>query len=88
MLENELSREMYECLFVMEKYKEYSNAQTNYQYISFRRATKTALKKWLNIESLVEVEISSEDVDYPIESALLPGNTSGWRALDSGKQSD
>ena len=43
-------------------------------------------QKWMNIESLVEVEISSEDADFPIESALLFGNDSGWRALEPGEQ--
>jgi hypothetical protein len=41
---------------------------------------------WLNIEELAEVEITSEDAAHPIESALLPGRTSGWRAAGPGKQ--
>jgi hypothetical protein len=41
---------------------------------------------WLNLERLVEVEISSEDSAHPIESALLPGVTSGWRAAEPGDQ--
>ena len=41
---------------------------------------------WLNVESIAEVEITSEDVAHPIESALLPGGTSGWRAAGPGKQ--
>ena len=41
---------------------------------------------WLNVEELAEVEITSEDAAYPIESALLPGGTSGWRAAEPGKQ--
>lgn len=44
------------------------------------------VQKWLNIEDLVEVEISSEDVNYPIEAALLSGSISGWRAVESGEQ--
>ncbi|MGD9949124.1 MAG: carbohydrate-binding protein [Desulfobulbus sp.] len=42
--------------------------------------------EWLNIEELAEVEISSEDTAHPIESALLPGQTSGWCAAGPGKQ--
>ena len=42
--------------------------------------------QWLNIERLVEVEITSEDAAHPIESALLPGGTSGWRAAEPGQQ--
>ena len=38
------------------------------------------------MEELAEVEITSEDAAHPIESALLPGGTSGWRAAGPGKQ--
>jgi len=41
---------------------------------------------WLNMASVAEVEISSEDAAHPIESALLPGGTSGWRASEPGDQ--
>ncbi len=41
---------------------------------------------WLNVEELAEVEITSEDAAHPIESALLPGLDSGWRAGKPGKQ--
>lgn len=41
---------------------------------------------WLNMEGLAEVEITSEDSGHPIESALLPGRASGWRAAGPGKQ--
>jgi hypothetical protein len=41
---------------------------------------------WLNVEKLAEVEITSEDAAYPIESALVPGGTAGWRAAGPGKQ--
>ena len=41
---------------------------------------------WLNIEALAELEITSEDAAYPIESALLPGSKSGWRAASPGAQ--
>jgi len=41
---------------------------------------------WLNVEELAEVEISSEDEAHPIESALLPSNSSGWRAAVPGEQ--
>lgn len=42
--------------------------------------------EWLNVEGLAEVEITSEDAAFPIESALLPGQVSGWRATEPGKQ--
>ena len=41
---------------------------------------------WLNVEALAEVEVTSEDPSHPIESALLPGRASGWRAAGPGKQ--
>ncbi len=41
---------------------------------------------WLNVENLAEVEITSEDAAHPIESALLPGRASGWRAAGPGEQ--
>jgi hypothetical protein len=41
---------------------------------------------WLNLDELADVEISSEDTAYPIESALLVGQISGWRASESGRQ--
>ena len=41
--------------------------------------------EWLNIETLAEVEITSEDPAHSFESALQPGR-SGWRAAVPGKQ--
>ena len=42
--------------------------------------------EWLDLEALAEVEITSEDPAHPIESALLPGQSSGWRAANTGPQ--
>ena len=41
---------------------------------------------WLDLEQLAEVELTSEDAAYPLESALISGTGSGWRAQQSGKQ--
>jgi len=41
---------------------------------------------WLNLATLAQVEISSEEETHPIESALVPGSGSGWRAAESGEQ--
>jgi hypothetical protein len=41
---------------------------------------------WLDLERLAQVEITSENVDHPIESALIPGMGSGWRAAQPGEQ--
>jgi hypothetical protein len=43
-------------------------------------------QKWLDIEKLAVVEVTSEDDAFPIEYALLPGNAAGWRASGPGKQ--
>jgi hypothetical protein len=43
-------------------------------------------ENWLDLERLAQVEITSEDAAYPIESALLPGQVSGWRATEPGEQ--
>ena len=41
---------------------------------------------WVDLERLAQVEITSEDVDHPIESALIPGTGLGWRAAQPGEQ--
>jgi hypothetical protein len=43
-------------------------------------------QEWLDLEELAEVEITSEDAARPIESALLPGRSPGWRAAGPGEQ--
>ncbi len=50
------------------------------------KATPHSDLDWLNLEELVEVEITSEEAAHPIESALLPGQNSGWIASEPGKQ--
>jgi hypothetical protein len=40
----------------------------------------------LDLDRLAVVEVTSEDKDYPVESALVAGETPGWRASDSGTQ--
>jgi hypothetical protein len=41
--------------------------------------------EWLDLD-LADVEVTSEDVAHPIESALLPGRGGGWRAAAPGEQ--
>jgi hypothetical protein len=41
---------------------------------------------WLNLDGAAVVEVTSEAKDYPVESALVSGQTLGWRAADSGAQ--
>jgi len=51
-----------------------------------RRDTATEKEDWLDLEHLVQVELTSEDADHPIESALTLDAGSGWRAQQPGKQ--
>src|SRR5437762_76336 len=41
---------------------------------------------WLDIERADIVEITSEEKDYPVESALVWGEAPGWRAAEPGPQ--
>jgi hypothetical protein len=41
---------------------------------------------WLDLDLWAQVEITSEDAGYPIESALIPGTGLGWRAAQPGEQ--
>ena len=55
-------------------------------------ATHTAEKErrsddaWLNLDRIASVEITSENPDFPIESALNPSEKLGWRAAEKGDQ--
>jgi hypothetical protein len=42
--------------------------------------------EWLDLEQLAQVEVTSEEVAHPIESALVRGEESGWRAARPGEQ--
>jgi hypothetical protein len=50
------------------------------------REVAAAEPGWMDLERLAQVEITSEDVDYPIEAALIPNTGSGWRAAQPGEQ--
>ena len=41
---------------------------------------------WLDVERAAVVEITSEEKDYPIESAFVSGPARGWRAAEPGPQ--
>ena len=41
---------------------------------------------WLDLEPAAVVEVTSETKEYPVEFALVAGETRGWRAADSGIQ--
>ena len=46
----------------------------------------SAGQKWIDVEHLAEVEITSEDPGHPVESALTAGNGPGWLAGEAGEQ--
>jgi hypothetical protein len=48
---------------------------------------RAAPASWLEVESLAQVELTSEDPAHPIEAALQPGLDNGWRASEPGAQS-
>jgi XRCC1 domain-containing protein len=41
---------------------------------------------WLDLERTAVVEVTSEEPDYPVESALVSGETRGWHAATPGTQ--
>ena len=43
-------------------------------------------ESWLNLDGAAVVEVTSEDMDYPVESALVSGQKRGWRSADAGAQ--
>jgi len=43
-------------------------------------------QRWLDLQSLAQVELTSEDAANPIEAALVPSTGLGWRAAQAGEQ--
>jgi hypothetical protein len=41
---------------------------------------------WLDLDREAVVEVTSEDKEYPVECALVPGEARGWRADRPGTQ--
>jgi hypothetical protein len=50
------------------------------------REVAAAEPGWVDLDLLAQVEVTSEDADYPIESALIPGTGLGWQAAHPGEQ--
>jgi hypothetical protein len=44
------------------------------------------LDKWLDLEKVAAVELTSENPEFPIEHALGKAATTGWRAESTGPQ--
>ena len=53
---------------------------------NLHQPSATNNKEWLNLEQLVQIELTSEDPQHPIESALTINNGNGWCAQHPGKQ--
>jgi hypothetical protein len=41
---------------------------------------------WLDLDRAAVVEVTSEEKEYPVESALIAAEMPGWRAAESGTQ--
>ncbi|MGB9204163.1 MAG: hypothetical protein WCB94_09365 [Terriglobales bacterium] len=41
---------------------------------------------WLDVERAATVEITSEEKEFPVESAFASGKAQGWRAAEAGPQ--
>jgi hypothetical protein len=48
------------------------------------RAEPPRDERWLDLDGAAVVEVTSEEKGYPVESALVSGETRGWRAADCG----
>jgi len=49
-------------------------------------STTVQREPFLDLDAAATVEVTSEEKDYPIESALMSGGSKGWRASDPGAQ--
>ena len=47
---------------------------------------RTRTGDWLDVERLASVEVTSEDKDFPVDSAFVSGESRGWRAAGPGSQ--
>ncbi len=57
------------------------------QFISPTPQTvRPQVEDWLDLECTAAVEVTSEEENFPVESALVSGETRGWRAAIPGTQ--
>ena len=49
-------------------------------------SSSNSQEKWLDLEAISEAEVSSEDPNFPIESAVTAKGGGGWRAAETGEQ--
>lgn len=48
--------------------------------------SSSAGERWLNLDTLAQVEVTSEEAAHPVELGLLSQSKSGWRAAQPGPQ--
>src|ERR1051326_2372458 len=41
---------------------------------------------WLDLEQIATIEVTSEDPNFPVESALIASDGAGWRSRERGEQ--
>ena len=56
------------------------------QQITSPSTIQTGAENWIDLEQAATAEVTSEDKDYPIESALSLERGQGWRAAEPGVQ--
>jgi hypothetical protein len=49
-------------------------------------SSSNSQEEWLDLEAISEAEVSSEDPNFPIESAVTDKGGCGWRAAETGEQ--
>ncbi len=47
---------------------------------------RSRTESWLDVERAATVEITSEEKEFPVESAFASGEAPGWRAAEAGPQ--
>jgi len=73
---------------------DHQKAEREVNYVCMRKRLITPIphdvphrdEGWLDLDREAVVEVTSEDRDYPVESALVGEESRGWRAAESGTQ--
>lgn len=73
---------------------DHQKAEGEVNYACMRKRLITAIPQdipyqdegWLDLDREAVVEVTSEQKDYPVESALVGEESRGWRAAESGTQ--
>ena len=73
---------------------DHQKAEREVNYACMRKRLITAIPQdipyqdegWLDLDREAVVEVTSEEKDYPVESALVEEESRGWRAAESGTQ--